>query len=77
MAPMQSRGCDPATYLRIVGSLIPRELILQREQGPDVDYADLSNDEICELFKAERERRFIEIGLESVRREPHRFAALK
>jgi hypothetical protein len=28
------RTTDPATYLKIVGSLIPRNLILDREYGP-------------------------------------------
>jgi hypothetical protein len=29
------RTTDPASYLKIVGSLIPRNLILDREYGPD------------------------------------------
>jgi hypothetical protein len=47
---------DPVMYLRIVGSLIPRELIAKREQEPDFDYAQLTDDEIVELIEAERRR---------------------
>jgi hypothetical protein len=36
------RADDPATYLKIVGSLVPRELIMQREESPAIDYADYS-----------------------------------
>jgi hypothetical protein len=43
-------------YLRIVGSLIPRELIAQREQDPDYDYSELTDDEIVELIEAEKRR---------------------
>jgi hypothetical protein len=34
---------DPATYLKIVGSLIPRELILQRERGPAINISDVTD----------------------------------
>ena len=47
---------DPVMYLRIVGSLIPRELITKREQEPDFDYAQLTDDEIVELIEAEKRR---------------------
>src|ERR1022692_3473371 len=50
------RSEDPVMYLRIVGSLIPRELIAKREQEPDFDYAQLTNDEVVELIEAERRR---------------------
>jgi hypothetical protein len=47
---------DPVMYLRIVGSLIPRDLIAKREQEPDFDYSQLTDDEIIELIEAERRR---------------------
>jgi hypothetical protein len=42
------RSDDPASYLRIVASLLPRDLILKREQEPD--YSDLSDDELAEMM---------------------------
>jgi len=35
---------------------MPRELIAKREQEPDFDYAQLTNDEVVELIEAERRR---------------------
>ena len=32
------RTTDPIAYLKIVGSLVPRELILQREESPRNQY---------------------------------------
>jgi hypothetical protein len=43
------REGDPVMYLRIVGSLVPRELIAKREQSPDVDYAELTNEQVVEF----------------------------
>ena len=60
------RRDDPVMYLRIVGSLVPRELIAKREQAPDVDYSKLTDEEAGELLEAERRRRFIERALEIV-----------
>lgn len=51
-------------YLKIVSALVPRELISQRERDPD--FADLSDDEVNGLLRAEGRRRLIEIGLETV-----------
>lgn len=42
------REDDPAAYLRIVASLVPRDLVLKREQEPD--FSDMSDDEIAEMF---------------------------
>lgn len=62
----QLRQKDPATYLRLVASLVPRELILQREEGPGVDYAELSDAEVVQLLKENQRRKFIENALNSV-----------
>lgn len=51
------RAEDPAMYLRIVSALLPRDLIIEREQQPDVDYAELTDDECNELMRAESRRR--------------------
>lgn len=46
------RADDPATYLRIIASLLPRGLILKREQAED--YADLSIEDLEEILQRER-----------------------
>jgi hypothetical protein len=60
------RAQDPASYLKIVGSLVPRELVLQREEGPAVDYAELSHDELVDLLEAVRKRKFVENALKTI-----------
>jgi len=58
------RTADPEAYLRLVLSLVPRELILQNEKKPEIDYAALNDDEITALVKDERRRRFVKVALE-------------
>jgi hypothetical protein len=60
------REDDPATYLRMITALVPRELILQREAQPVPDYADLTEEEALALLEAEYRRRQIEASLKSV-----------
>jgi hypothetical protein len=62
----QLRLKDPATYLRIVASLVPRELILQREEAPAIDYAELTDDDVVRLLKEQQRRKFIENALNSI-----------
>lgn len=57
---------DPVMYLRIVGSLVPRELVAQREQAPDFDYSQLTDEEIVELIEAERRRNLVQRVLKSL-----------
>lgn len=42
------RADDPAAYLRIIASLVPRDLILKREQEPD--FSDMTDEELAEMF---------------------------
>ena len=44
----QLRGADPAAYIRIVASLVPRELVMKREQ--EVDFSDMTRDELAEMY---------------------------
>jgi hypothetical protein len=60
------RQGDPVMYLRIVGSLVPRELIAKREQGPDSDYAELTEEEVIEMIEAERRRTLVQRVLKSL-----------
>jgi hypothetical protein len=50
---------DPVMYLKLVRSLVPRELIARHEQSPDIDYAELSDDELVELIETEKRRNFV------------------
>lgn len=65
-AMAQLRQKDPATYLRLVASLVPREMILQREEAPAVDYAELTDAEIVAMLEEQQRRKFIENALNSV-----------
>jgi hypothetical protein len=47
-------------YLKLVRSLVPRELIAMREHAPDVDYSQLTDDQIVELIEAEKRRGIVE-----------------
>jgi hypothetical protein len=51
---------DPATYLRIVGSLVPRELILQRELSPPINLAEISDDELIKYIDWRRRQKNVE-----------------
>lgn len=42
------READPAIYLKLVSSLLPRQLVLQREREPD--FADMTLEEIEALI---------------------------
>ncbi len=52
------RTDDPAAYLRIIASLVPRGLLLKREQEPD--YSELSIDETEKLIERARHNGRIE-----------------
>src|SRR5215203_1058233 len=60
------READPGTYLKLVGSLVPRDLILQWEQAPKVDYADLELEEFTMLVEAEQRRKHLEYALRCI-----------
>jgi hypothetical protein len=60
------RQSDPASYLRLITSLVPRELILQHEVRPVPDYADLTDEEFIEILVEQRRRRQVEDALKSV-----------
>jgi catalase (peroxidase I) len=57
---------DPATYLKIVSSIVPRELIMQREESPAVDYAELSHEEVIEVIDRRRKQKAVEKLLISI-----------
>src|SRR4051812_32531801 len=60
------RNDDPATYLRIVGSLVQRQLILQREESPAINVAEATYEELGEFIDERRRQLSIESALKSV-----------
>lgn len=62
----QLREKDPATYLRLVSSLVPRELILKQEEAPTIDYAELSQDDVVRLLEEQHRRRMVENALNAI-----------
>ncbi|MGL5448054.1 MAG: DUF5681 domain-containing protein [Rhabdaerophilum sp.] len=59
------RKKDPATYLRLVSALVPKELILQREEAPVVDYAELTQEDVVRLLEEQQRRRMVENALKA------------
>lgn len=53
------RDTDPIAYLRIVGAMVPPDLILKREKEPEIDYAELTFEQAAELADAERKRQIV------------------
>ena len=51
---------DPATYLKLIGSLVPRGLIVKREESPHFDYADWTEQEVLELIELRRKQKYVE-----------------
>ena len=51
---------------RVVGSLIPRELIMKREEAPAIDPANVSHEELVEYVEERRRQQSIECVLKSV-----------
>jgi hypothetical protein len=62
----QVRLNDPIAYLKIVGSLVPRELIMQREESPAINYAEITHEELVEFVDQLRRQKSIENTLRSL-----------
>jgi hypothetical protein len=60
------RKADPIAYLKIVGSLVPRELILQREESPAINCAEITHEELVEFVDQLRRQKSIENVLKSL-----------
>ena len=54
------RSSDPAAYLKLVGSLLPRGLIMKREESMHFDYADLTEAEAHEIINRLRKQKYVE-----------------
>src|SRR5580700_2301367 len=60
------RTDDPAMYLKLVGSLVPRELIMQREGSPAINSAEITDEELVEVIERRRRQKFVDEILKSV-----------
>jgi hypothetical protein len=60
------RVSDPIAYLKIVGSLVPRELIMQREESPAINLTEVTHEELVEYINERRRQKSIEGILKSV-----------
>jgi len=60
------RLTDPIAYLKIVGSLVPRELILQREESPAINYAEITHEELVQFVDQMRRQKNIETVMKSL-----------
>lgn len=58
------RAMDPVSYMQIVLKMVPRELILQREKGLVIDYAELSDEEFGKIYAEAERRKLIEHALD-------------
>jgi hypothetical protein len=61
------RVTDPIAYLKMIGSLIPRELILQREEAPAINLTEATHEELVEYIDERRRQQLIEKTLSSIR----------
>ena len=59
------REKDPVNYLRLVSSLIPRELVLQRER--EADFSHLTIGEIEDMLATARHNRSVQLMLQATR----------
>jgi hypothetical protein len=66
VAIAQVRLNDPIAYLKIVGSLVPRGLILQHEESPAINYAEITHEELVEFVDQLRRQKSIENALKSL-----------
>ena len=53
--------------MKLIAWLVPRELILKREQAPDFDSTDLTDEEVVQLIEIEQRRQMILSALKSYR----------
>jgi hypothetical protein len=60
------RTCDPATYLKIVGAIVPKELVLQREQSPPINWNEITDAELIEFIDQRRRQQSLEQVLKSI-----------
>lgn len=60
------REQDPATYLRFIAAILPKELIAEREKSPLPYLGELSLDELGEIIENARRKHFAMAAVQSL-----------
>lgn len=60
------RTTDPAIYLKIVGAIVPKELILQREQSPAINWDEVTYEELAKFIEDRRRQQSMELVLKAI-----------
>ena len=62
----QLRKTSPEAYLRCIISILPKSLIRQWEESPDVNYSEITEEEFMELINEIQRQKHMEKAVESV-----------
>jgi hypothetical protein len=54
------RISDPAAYLKLIGAIVPKELILQREQSPPINWDQVTYEELAQFIEVRKRQLSIE-----------------
>src|SRR5262245_11848888 len=60
------RTSDPAAYLKLIGAIVPKELILQREQSPAINWDQVTYEELAEFIEERKRQLSIEQLLKAI-----------
>lgn len=60
------RTTNPEAYIRIIISILPKSLIMKYEQSFDLDFDNITMEELAQVLEDMQRRKFIEQTLESV-----------
>jgi hypothetical protein len=60
------RAENPEAYLRILASLLPRGAVAKFEQGFDIDFSTITQEELVQLLDDVQRRQFIENTIKSL-----------
>lgn len=60
------RTDDPAAYLKIVRSLLPHELILEREQSPPINWDEVTYEDLAKFVEDRQRQQSMEQILKSI-----------
>lgn len=60
------RKKDPAAYLKLISALIPRQLVLEKEQ--ETDFSDMTEDEVSDLLQRAQRNKFVRALIEQITR---------
>lgn len=65
-AIIRVRVADPAAYLKLVGSIVPKELVMQREQAPPINWDEVTYEDLALFIEDRRRQKSMEQVLKSI-----------